>query len=399
MTENTWCRLGFAGGRTPVLLVVLGVVTFSTGPTVRAQPEASPGPQPDQQAPTLKQAVGGPPVVSLGLGSELDRQLRPLAADGFGGVVVVARGGRVELAQGYGWASAEQQIPWTPDTVFDIGSLTKQFTSAAVLRLVQEHRLSLDDTLGTFFPSAPAEFQAITLHQLLTHTAGLAPDLGDDYEPLAREAFLARCFATPLRSPPGKEHHYSNVGYSLLAALIELTCGESYETALSRLVLTPAELHETGYRLPNWPAERLAHGYRLGGHWGVPNEKRWSADGPYWNLRGNGGLLSTAWDLVRWHQAMQGDRILADEARRLWRTPHVPEGPRAASSYGYGWTIAPTGRGTTLVWHNGGNGVFYADFRHYVEEDVLVIYATNLAEAGRFRVQRAVDANVFPRKS
>lgn len=341
-------------------------------------------------------AIGCQPIIRAGLGERLDEKLRDLAGKGFSGVVLVARGGHVELAQGYGLADRGAKTRWTLATVFDIGSITKQFTGAAILRLELDGKLRVDDPLAAHFAEVPADKQAITIHQLLTHTAGLLDVLGEDYDPLERDDFVRQLWAAPLVAPPGTEHRYSNAGYSLLAVIIERVTGESYEAALSRLVLTPAGLHETGYRLPRWPVERVARGYRFGGDWGVPNEKRWAADGPYWNLRGNGGLLSTAGDLYRWYLALETDDVLPAEARARWQFPHVLEGPRARSSYGYGWSIMPTPRGTRMIWHDGSNGAFFADYRNYVDEEYFVLTATNNAADRRLGYQRAVVEIIFP---
>lgn len=381
-----------------LLLLMLAVSRFGV---ITSRAEEPPPPMVDRieasadDVASADEVVGGPPVVAAGLGQRLDERLSELAARGFSGVVVVARGPVVELAQGYGLADRRAKIPWTPATVFDIGSVTKQFTGAAILRLEVDGKLRVDDTLAEHFPDAPADKRAITIHQLLTHTAGFLDVLGEDYDPLEREDFVQGLFAAPLLTPPGTVHRYSNAGYSLLAVIIERVTGESYETALRRLVLAPAGLRETGYRLPQWPAGRVARGYRFGGDWGVPHEKRWAADGPYWNLRGNGGLLSTAWDLYRWHLAMETDAVLPAEARARWQAPHVPEGPRAPSSYGYGWSIMPTPRRTRMIWHDGSNGAFFADYRHYVDEGFFVLTATNNAADRRLGYQKAVIETVF----
>ena len=102
-------------------------------------------------------------------------------------------------------------------------------------------------------------------------------------------------------------------------------------------------MFDTGYLLPDWPATRIAVGYRSddGSRFGRPDEQRWDVDGPYWHLRGNGGILSTADDMLRWHDALAGDDILDDEAKALYYAPHVEEGPGAGTHYGYGWAVFP----------------------------------------------------------
>src|SRR5262249_23190544 len=156
--------------------------------------------------------------------------------------------------------------------------------------------------------------------------------------------------------PPGSRFKYSNVGYSLLAAIVEIASGGPYEKYLRRTCWLPAGMEHTGYVSPGWDKSLLAHAYRKDEtDWGTPLDHLWDNDGPYWNLKGNGGILSTMDDMYRWTQALQGDKILPEEWKKKLYTPHMAEGPAAKSHYGYGWAIAKTSRGTRLIAHNGGN--------------------------------------------
>jgi CubicO group peptidase (beta-lactamase class C family) len=235
----------------------------------------------------------------------------------------------------------------------------------------------------------------MTVHHLLTHSSGLPAQFGEDYEALDRGPFLARAFQTPLATPPGEKYEYSNVGYSVLAAILELRSGMSYEQYLKQALFDKAGMAETGYRLPDFRPEATAIGYRRGSRWGRPNEQPWAADGPYWNLRGNGGILSTAADMLRWHEALAGTSVLSDESKRRMYTGHIEEGPGAGTYYGYGWALFPTTRGTTLITHNGGNGIFFADFLRYPDERVVVFFATNRAAPPIHSVAHTVARIVF----
>jgi CubicO group peptidase (beta-lactamase class C family) len=309
---------------------------------------------------------------------DVDEAIAELAESGFSGTVLVADGGEV-TARGIGFADREATVPNGPDVVYDIGSLTKQFTGAAVLRLQMEGRLSVDDTVAQYFGTLPPEVGAITIHQLLTHTAGLVDAFGDDYEPLDRQAFLDRLATTPLAGAPGGEYRYSNVGYALLAAIIEEAAGMGYEQYLNQALFTPAGMEATGYVLPDWDAHVVAIGYADDRALGRPNEQPWSETGPYWNLLGNGGLLSTPNDMFRWHEALLGDDILDAEAKQLYYGRHTPEGPGSETYYGYGWALFPTSFDTWLVTHNGGNDIFFADFLRFLDEEVTVFLASNAA--------------------
>ncbi|HEY6739295.1 MAG TPA: serine hydrolase domain-containing protein, partial [Actinopolymorphaceae bacterium] len=300
--------------------------------------------------------------------------------DGAGGTVLAAKDGDIVLAKGFGRADREAGTACRIDTVYDIGSLTKQFTAAAILALDESGALAVTDPMRRFVSGVPADKRTITLHHLLTHTAGLADVLGGDYDVCSRSDLVAAALASPLRFSPGEGYAYSNVGYSLLAAVIELVTGEGYETVLADRLFEPAGMHQTGYVRPFWRPGRVAVEYdEDGDRQGTPLDRRWADDGPYWHLRGNGGLLSTARDMYRWHVALNDDRVLSGEARRRLFKPYVREEPDGDTFYGYGWVVLPRrserGRGR-IVLHNGGNGRSYAELARFVDDDAMVFWAT-----------------------
>ncbi|MBC7187327.1 MAG: serine hydrolase, partial [Calditrichaeota bacterium] len=151
----------------------------------------------------------------------------------------------------------------------------------------------------------------------------------------------------------------------------------------------------TGYVLPSWKEGQLAHGYRGARDWGTLRGHPWASDGPYWHLRANGGILSTVTDLYKWHLALEGGRILPDSLRALLSHPFVREGPDADSFYGYGWSISTTPRGTRLVGHNGGNGIFSADFLRFLDEGVVIICLANVAGKPAWQVSQTVARILF----
>ena len=310
------------------------------------------------------------------LGEKLDAHMSRLEAYGFSGSLLVAKGGEVILDKGYGFADARRKAPFTADTAFDVGSITKQFTAAAILKLEMQGKLAVSDPLSKWFEGVPEDKKGITLHHLLTHSAGLVDVLGDDYDEMPRERLVKEALGSKLLWAPGTRYGYSNVGYSLLAAVVELASGKPYEEYLRENLWKPAGMARTGYRLQE--KGPLAHGvYRENEDWGTPVDKAWAPDGPWWNLRGNGGVLSTTGDLYKWHQALEGEAILPKEAKARMFTPHVPEDEEGSSHYGYGWAIFKTPRNTRLISHNGGNGIFNADFRRYVDDGVVLIIGSN----------------------
>jgi CubicO group peptidase (beta-lactamase class C family) len=324
-------------------------------------------------------------VVSGDLGGKLDAWLQ---ASGFKGGVLVARKGEVVLRKGYALADRENGIPYGPDTVFTVGSITKQFTAAAILKLETQGKLKVEDPIAKYLPGVPEDKRGITLHHLLTHTSGLESDFAGDYEAVERDDYVKRVLASKLRTKPGETYEYANSGYSLLGAIVEIASGKPYESYLRENLFLPAGMNETGYRLPTWDPKRLAVGYRGGERWGKSTEKPWAKDGPYWALRANGGILSTVDDLYRWDRALRGDAVLPAKAKEKMYTRHVREGMQD-SWYGYGWALMDAPGAGHLVMHNGGNGIFYADFLRFVDEDLVVILSTN---DSKIRGGRAAEA-------
>jgi len=340
-------------------------------------------------------ATDGSVLVPGTAAERIDAYLDSLVPTGFSGVAAVASAEGPILIAGYGLADDSTGAPVTPETVFGIGSITKQFTAAAILRLEMDSLVSVRDSIGRYFDGVPPDKASITLHHLLTHSAGFPGAIGDDYEEIGRSDFVARALETDLEFEPGSGYAYSNVGYSLLAAVVETVSGESYEAYLRRVLFEPAGMYRTGYVLPDFAPAEVAVGYRGDRRWGRLNERAWAADGPWWNLRGNGGILSTAGDMLLWDRALKGDRILSREAREKLYARHVPESPGGGSWYGYGWVTWPTPRGTKLVSHNGSNGIFFADFLRYLDEDVTVFVATNRSTRAAVRLGWTVADLVF----
>lgn len=295
---------------------------------------------------------------------------------GFHGAVLVVQEGKNIISEGFGLSDIDKQIPNTDSTIFDIGSITKQFTAAGILKLEMAGKLSVDDLMSKYFDNVPEDKQSITLHHLLTHSAGFPGGIGGDYEDITTEDFISRAMNTPLRFIPGSDYNYTNVGYSLLAIIIERLSGQTYEEYLRENLFLPAGMESTGYLIPKWNGSLMATGYRNNNRWAKPTEK-WTSGEISWHLKGNGGILSTVKDMYKWHQALLTNDILSAEAKGKFYKPHVREGAGADSFYAYGWAIFPTPRKTNLIAHNGGNGIFFADFWRYLEEDITIIVMCN----------------------
>jgi CubicO group peptidase (beta-lactamase class C family) len=313
---------------------------------------------------------------------------------GFAGALLVAKDGQILLSRGYGFADRARQVRNTPDTVFPVGSITKQFTAAAILRLEMDGKLQTTDLLAKYFPQTPPDKKAMTLHHLLTHSSGLDDSFGPDREPLSREGLVKRALESKLNWEPGTKYLYSNAGYSVLAAIVEMVSGKPWEQYMRDNLFLPAGMTKTGCILPKWDRDTLPHGYDgwedRGGF-----QEDFGPDGPYWNCKGNCGIASTIGDMYRWHLALQGEKVLSAEAKRKAFTPYVREGDDADSFYGYGWALFKTPRGTNLIAHNGGNGLFTADMLRFVDEGVVIYGASNVASAPAWEATARLAQIVF----
>jgi CubicO group peptidase (beta-lactamase class C family) len=308
--------------------------------------------------------------------------LRRLEKLGFAGVVLVAKGEVPLFAEGFGLADREHGVRWTPGTISDIGSITKQFTGAAILKFEEDGKLSVDDSITRYFQGVPADKAAITLHQLLTHSSGLSDPNIDDFDPVPLDEYLKQVFAQPLLFAPGKGYTYSNANFSLLGAILEKLSGKNYETVLRERLFLPNGMYETGYTMPAWGESRFAQGYEAGGgRWGTFLERPKAADGPHWALRANGGIHTTVYDMLRWARALLTGRVLTPASmKKLW-APHVSEG--GDTFYGYGWSIAKAPDGTKIVTHNGGNGIYFADLAIVPDTGHVVFLMTNVIAENR----------------
>jgi CubicO group peptidase (beta-lactamase class C family) len=215
--------------------------------------------------------------------------------------VAISKRGRFECLAGYGAANDRTGARNTADTVFSIGSVSKAFTAASILRLVEDGKLGLDETVGTLVPAVVGQVAGATVRQLLLHTSGLSGSIGNDHQPLGRDAAIAAINRLELAFPPGTKHLYSNAGYSLLAIIIELRSGTTYRDYTRSKTAA-------GF----WDGQPAAPGPRAVGYLedGTAGQ---SGDftGPHWALDGNGDLAMTPRALATWTHALFTGRVVS----------------------------------------------------------------------------------------
>nr|WP_315203670.1 serine hydrolase [uncultured Flavobacterium sp.] len=317
---------------------------------------------------------------------QINTYLTELEKVGFSGSVLVEINGKVAISKGYGFSDKANLIKNKPSTVLCIGSITKQFTATAILKLEMQGKLSTDDKITKYFDNVPIDKSNITIHDLLRHQSGLQSNVGKDYDKISQAEFLDKVMNSKLLFEVGKEFSYSNIGYSLLGMIIEKTSGKTYETYLYDNLWKPAQMEMTGYSRPMFDKSKIAIGYYKDDRiWGKPTDKEWDKTAPYWHLTANGGVLSTTEDMHKWHKALKGENILSKDAKNKLYHPKIrTEENYNEPIYGYGWDVAPTNRNTKRFWHNGSNNIFFADFMIYIDEDVTLIMLSNKSHQTNF---------------
>ena len=319
--------------------------------------------------------------------SSIEAAVDAIAADAFRGrplpglSVAVARGGRTILAKGYGFADREQKVPATPETVYQIGSVSKQFTAAAVMRLVERGKVGLDDPLTKYLPDYPVRGNRVLVRHLLHQTSGIREFFtvkGFDEmesgppERYSRQDLIDLFKKEPFVYAPGERWAYSNSNYTLLGVVIERASGLSYEECLQETFFRPlgmAATHSCGTRAPGGS---FAKGY-------LPGDDEF-APAPPVNMNtavGDGGLCSSVLDLVTWTRALTTGRAVSRSSYERMITPdHVRRG--YVPDYGYGLSLVPLD-GRRRVGHNGDITGFMSALAHYPDDDLTVAVLTNRA--------------------
>jgi len=300
--------------------------------------------------------------------------------DGPGAAVLVRRQGKTVLREGFGLANLDQAVPIEPEDVFEIGSVTKQFTGAALLRLAEEGKLALEDPVTKFLPDLPAAYQAITLTQLLTHTGGVPsytsmPEWRPRWrEDMSLDTLIGLFRDKPLDFVPGQSWSYSNSGYILLGAVIERASGKSYEDYVEQELFAPLGMTNSRYGHQEEVVAGRASGY-------VKGPDGW-ANAPYLSLTqpyAAGSLMSTVDDLARWSDALEGGHVVSAASRDRMFTPAVLVGGEhdgISTRYGLGNGVRYIA-GHLAHEHGGGIHGYVSDLLRVPDADLLVVVLSN----------------------
>ena len=311
---------------------------------------------------------------------EVDDHIRIVLAERHvpGVAMAVIKNGKVVKLNGYGVASLEFNVPVTTETVFEIGSVSKQMTAAGIMLLVEDGKIKLDEKISAYLPNTPEAWKDVTVRHLLTHTSGVKSYSSLDgfelYRHLKTPEFIKQLSPHPLEFTPGERNTYSNSGFTLLGHIIQTVSGKPYIQFMRERIFTPLGMTRTGDRDPQFIVSNRATGYE----WSIDHLE--GRDGNLTDLMGAGSIVSTISDMVKWDAALNGTNFLKPASRAEWWKQYTFTNGKP-SPYGFGWRISDI-RGHRLIGHTGQTAGFGAANFRYVDDGVTVIVLTNLGEIG-----------------
>jgi CubicO group peptidase (beta-lactamase class C family) len=324
---------------------------------------------------------------------EIDQFMTTLHKRGqFSGSILVAKDGKVIYRDAFGEADWQTHRKFTPATISNLASVSKQFTAMAVMMLAEQRKLQYEDPVVKFLPELSGALQAITLRHLLQHTSGI-PDVGDlgvDRPQLTNEDVIQRLTNPDFRvSPPGEKYRYSNTNYILLAVVVERVSRQGFVAFLTEKIFKPLAMNDT---FVNPDTNLVAKAYDQFGNPANANAR----------ITGSGGIYSTVDDLLKWDQALYTERLARQSTLAEAFLPgQVKTG---ASTYGFGWNVGAQD-GQNFVWHQGSTGGYRSLIKRMLEEKIAVIILTNQGNSKRLEISDAIlnilhgKAYVFPKRS
>ena len=304
--------------------------------------------------------------------------------------LLVSRGGQTILAEGYGLANVELGVPVTPATVFQSGSVGKQFTATAIMMLVEDGRLGLDDPLSRYFPQAPAWWKRVTVRELLSHTAGFTDypanfDLRRNY---TEDQLIRIVGGIAPAYPPGTGWLYSNLGYLTLGVLIHRVTGQFYGDFLQQRIFAPLGMSTARIISEADIIANRAAGYRRVD--GQLRNQEWVA--PSVNTTADGSLYFSILDLARWDAALYGEKLLQRSSLdQMWTVARLQGGTPNPGHYGFGWFIESR-QGRRIIEHEGQWQGFETQISRYVDRQLTVVVLTNIDSAEPQKIADAVAA-------
>jgi CubicO group peptidase (beta-lactamase class C family) len=295
--------------------------------------------------------------------------------------------GQILLAKGYGQANVELGVAVKPQTLFQSGSVGKQFVSAAIMMLVEEGKLSLDDSIAKYVSDAPAAWKPILIRNLLSHTSGLAEYESEDRTgpqgpfylrlDFTEDELLRKIEALPIEAAPGEKWDYRNTNYVLLGILIHKVTGKPYYQFLGERIFKPLGMTSTRLISDRDIIRNRASGYELD-HGQLKNQE-WVS--PTFNSTADGALYFNVLDLAKWDGALYGTQLLRRSSLdRIWTIYPLNDGRPNPAGYGFGWNIGKQKEHKRME-HGGAWQGFTCDIARYPDDNLAVVVLTNLSGA------------------
>lgn len=293
--------------------------------------------------------------------------------------LLVSRNGEPVRAQGFGFSNVELQVPVKPETLFQSGSVGKQFAATAIMMLVEQGRISLDDPITKYFPEAPPTWKPVTVRHLLSHTGGFTdyPKNFDFRKDRSEDELLKIVEAIPLAFPPGTNWSYSNLGYLTLGILIHRVTGTFYGDVLQARIFRPLGMQTTRIISEADIIPNRSAGYRLVK--GELKNQEWVS--PVLNTTADGSLYFSILDLAKWDAALYTEKLLKRSSLdQMWTVVKLSNGQPNSGHYGFGWEITNS-HGHRLIDHDGAWQGFKTQISRYVDDKLTVVVLANLTEA------------------
>jgi D-alanyl-D-alanine carboxypeptidase len=328
-----------------------------------------------------------------GIDEYVQSRMRKANVPGFS--VAVVQDGKVILARGYGWANVELSVPATENTVYQIASVTKTFTATAIMMLVEEGKLKLDDRIAARLPGLPAAWKEVTVRQLLTHTSGIKSYTSvNDFRKTARKDYerseiLDLVAKDPLEFAPGEKWSYSNTGYFLLGLLIEKETAKTYGEFMADRIFKPLGMAHTRVNDLHAIIPNRAQGYTWDGK-AMRNGEYVSPTQPF----AAGMLVSTVSDLVKWDSAMGSEKLLKKSSLEQMWIP-APLGDGGPANYGFGWQISKV-NGHRRLSHGGGIPGFASELSRFVDDKLTVIVLSNSDQCNVGSLAQGIARRILP---
>jgi CubicO group peptidase (beta-lactamase class C family) len=310
--------------------------------------------------------------------------------------LAIIKNGETVINKGYGFANVELNVPVTSETVIKISSISKQFFTTAILKLMEDGKLDIKDSIHKYFPDAPESWRPITIKHLMSHTSGLKSESPtyDDFKRQPNIDIIKSAYNLPLDFKTGEKFQYCNIGYFMLAEIITQVSGMSWQDYIRSALFMPAGMINTYptdfYQIiPN-----RANGY-------MHKKDTLINATPMLAIRPSGGFLSTSSDMILWDKVLREKNIILKKENweLLWQ-PFIKiyDNSKSKDYYGFGWCIEEQNSKHKIIWHDGVNTGFRSVYARFVNDDLSIIIMTNTEEAYPWPILRALSNYYFRKK-